>query len=284
MTSTPTESPNAFFPRTVAKTVFCRDDQGSVYIQHPKFREQESWPTQTDIACWHHCESFSGQPWPCPTAYRDGVYTGFGVFCRAECVKGYMVEHAFKTESLLLLTQMARKVFGLTGKINCAAPRTSLTKFGGPFSPEDFLFNSSNVSIKLITAPFITKQMVYGTGYLPAVFTQIRETNDYCPILLSHESPRPPLVSAAPNRPESVLPPGSEGASLPVPLPNSLPSQPPPPPPPPPVLLSELLSDALPPPPPPPPRTILKVRKTKTVKPTDPRPLQGTLHALLRKH
>ncbi len=111
---------------------------GTSYIKHEIFWGQGAWPTSTSILCFHCCESFTDFPIPMVLARdpKTKIWEGHGVYCTFSCVKGEIRENPKFNSSLILmlLHQMAREVFGYFGDIQTAAPRSSLKKFGGPFT------------------------------------------------------------------------------------------------------------------------------------------------------
>jgi hypothetical protein len=99
---------------------------------------------QTDcISCWHCCEPIQGQHFCIPKSYdaNEQLYYVYGHFDTLSCCKGFVLEQARfdKGQQMNILMQMIRDVYGVYDEIVEAPPRTSLQRFGGPFSMEEFL-------------------------------------------------------------------------------------------------------------------------------------------------
>lgn len=118
-------------------------EKTSVFFIHPLFNSKTTWPTSTDICCYHDTDTFEGIPIPMPIDYdeRTRTYTcGVGIFCDGACVAAYMNEHPRHNNALCLmwLKQMMADVFGVYDDFGQAPPQCSLKKFGGPLDIDAF--------------------------------------------------------------------------------------------------------------------------------------------------
>lgn len=100
-----------------------------------------TWPTHTDVCCWHCCHPFEGPPVPLPTSY-DSRLDAFGVvgtFCSFSCAKAYNYDsNKTHVATMHLITLLRKRATGVVGGIVPAPPRRMLQMFGGPMSIEEF--------------------------------------------------------------------------------------------------------------------------------------------------
>jgi hypothetical protein len=108
------------------------------------FDEDLRWPPSDwrNIHCWHCCHQLDAPPVPLPNEQDASTqrYVCYGVFCSFNCAKGYLFETQpwSAGDKLLLLEEMARSVFLVSGDIIPAPPRQRLRFFGGDLSIEEF--------------------------------------------------------------------------------------------------------------------------------------------------
>lgn len=140
---------------------------GRTFVTHSLFsgQEFESWPSQTDVACFHDGEQFDTVPVFGPVDYDPvrGVYTGMGVFCSGSCRAAFLQERPSHKNAfmMMLLGNMLRDVFGSDGNIIAAPPRHSLQKFGGPYTLQEFRAKCVMYRVVAHTAPMITSAMTF---------------------------------------------------------------------------------------------------------------------------
>ncbi len=108
------------------------------------FDEDLRWPPTDwpNIHCWHCCHSLDAPPVPLANEQDTSTqrYVCYGVFCSFNCAKGYLFETQpwSAGDKLLLLEEMAKSVFLVSGEIIPAPPRQRLRFFGGDLSIEEF--------------------------------------------------------------------------------------------------------------------------------------------------
>ena len=95
-------------------------------------------PTNTDIACfWCTC-NFEGTPAFIPVKEEFGTYHVYGNYCSPQCALAFLLNEHLDThvrwERMSLLHRMHR----MPGRLYPSPPRESLTKYGGPFTIEQF--------------------------------------------------------------------------------------------------------------------------------------------------
>ena len=122
----------------------------------------ESATRAKTISCWHCCEPITGQDLYIPKSYdaNEGLYYVYGHFDTLSCCKGFVLEQARfdKGQQMNILMQMIRDVYGVYDDIIEAPPRTSLRRFGGPFSMEEFL--KSPRIVRTLEPPFVSYCML----------------------------------------------------------------------------------------------------------------------------
>jgi len=158
------------------------DDTQVRFVHHQQFKGETKWPMKTTIACWHCTEGFATIPIPIPVRYDPdtNIYEVFGVFCSFSCAKGYLHEHPHfnTTMCLSLFSEMALNVFGVRHPIYIAPPRTSLDKFGGPYSLKEFRENSCTLDTLWKTPPLVFSEMFYQETKYEDPNNEEKKTND----------------------------------------------------------------------------------------------------------
>ncbi|MCH9716934.1 MAG: hypothetical protein K0U52_07605 [Gammaproteobacteria bacterium] len=131
----------------------------------------DKWPRSTDKCCWHCTETFDTTPLSIPKAQLPNedtmLYMLYGIFCSASCAcKWIMDKHTHDAHQILLrFKELLVNVFGCDAvdvfNLQLAGhPQTSLIKFGGSKTIEQFRRDALTVDVELLEPPFITYDMV----------------------------------------------------------------------------------------------------------------------------
>ena len=117
------------------------------------------WPKNTNILCYHCCQKFKGKPLSMPIKYneRTNVFEVFGVFCSWECMKTYNTEsndsnRAYRNNLIFLLHGKVNNNFST---IKSAPPKFALKCFGGKLSIDEFRQSSKEISYSLLEHPLV---------------------------------------------------------------------------------------------------------------------------------
>ena len=130
------------------------------------------WPRTTNVCCWHCTEPFDTTPVSVPKTELPGddgyVYVIYGVFCSGNCGARWIVNHhSYDRQHILLRFKKllidvfqcpAIDVFNM--KLAPEQPFVALTKFGGPWTIEQFREKSLTVDVEILTPPFVSYDMV----------------------------------------------------------------------------------------------------------------------------
>lgn len=133
----------------------------------PVGHESEStWPTRTDVWCWHCCHPFAeGPPLPMPVNYDDrrDVFTVAGTFCSWSCMKAYNCTSraVMKAVTASIITLFRKRCTGKLEGVMSAPPRCMLKAFGGNMSIEQFRAAGSGTVAYVHMPP---KMIVYKPG------------------------------------------------------------------------------------------------------------------------
>lgn len=125
--------------------------------------EVGTWPSSSDMCCWHCTETFEGQPVGIPIECRnDGVILCEGNFCSYGCALAHIFHSRAshrEYNAKQLLCQVARELHGITA-VMPAPPTLLLSKFGGPLSIEEFRNTTEHHSV-VPNPPFARADVVY---------------------------------------------------------------------------------------------------------------------------
>ncbi len=108
-------------------------------IQFEEANKIDSWPEQTRVACWWCTYQFDNTPCALPINYSNNKYNVMGVFCSPECAAAYNFNTINNTnvwEKYSLLNLLYGNIYKQNIKI--APPRTTLKKFGGCLTIDQF--------------------------------------------------------------------------------------------------------------------------------------------------
>lgn len=94
----------------------------------------------TDIACWWCTYNFDNMPFFLPEKIIDDVYHVFGCFCTINCAYSYNINinDSRVWERISLLRNLYSEILNKDVKINLAAPKEVLQKYGGNVSIHDY--------------------------------------------------------------------------------------------------------------------------------------------------
>ena len=167
-----------------ARRSLCRNSQFSIYklLGHNlslQTQRIDTWPTTTDVWCWHCCHPFNTVPLSIPKhrvkQYHHTVtrrYEVFGVFCSLNCAIAYLNERpSFEVQQMLMMLQkVAIDVFCMDTKdvigAQAAPSKAFLKPFGGELSIEEFRAISVAATCVTQEPPFISLPMVLQTNSL----------------------------------------------------------------------------------------------------------------------
>jgi hypothetical protein len=158
------------------------------YFHHPVFGNPNHtvWPSQTDIACMHCCDTFPTPPCASVRKYDDmkNIYYVYGIFCSLNCVKAYLIDHepSISTIRLLFFTQMCINVYGIHHSVPPALPQIRLKRFGGDLTIEEFRKAHTYATCRVLEPPFVQSKLVFQTESTRTAQTKEHENNDVCDI------------------------------------------------------------------------------------------------------
>lgn len=119
-------------------------------------------PESTEIACfWCTCE-FHGSPCFLPVKEEMNTYHVYGNFCSPQCALSFLLkEHLdshVRWDRMALLHRMYRPAGKMNGRLYPAPPRESLTKYGGPYSIEQFreLIRENRLRVDIHLPPMVS--------------------------------------------------------------------------------------------------------------------------------
>jgi len=125
-------------------------------IQFEEANKINNWPTQTRVACWWCTYQFDNTPCGLPINYSNNKYNVTGVFCSPECAAAYnfnTINNNNVWDKYSLLNLLYGNIYKQNIKI--APPRTTLKKFGGCLTIDQFRENNANnnYNFKVIMPP-----------------------------------------------------------------------------------------------------------------------------------
>jgi hypothetical protein len=126
--------------------------------------KSDNWPLKTDINCWWCCHEFDSIPLGMPVGLdKDSSFKVIGCFCSFNCMLSYALDTNNKNRGLiysLYRSLLKKPVFDNQLKtivFKRAPPRSSLKKFGGSLSIEEFRNNFKNYKeYNVLTVPMIS--------------------------------------------------------------------------------------------------------------------------------
>ena len=104
--------------------------------------EYKDWPTETEALCLYCSEGILGTPLPKVNFYnvKNDLFHIQGFFCRPCCALAHIKETSFGGEcdrSYIWTQVFLKRYFGLND-FHCAPPKTSMKKYGGMLTLEEF--------------------------------------------------------------------------------------------------------------------------------------------------
>jgi hypothetical protein len=119
-------------------------------------------PQTTDVACfWCTCE-FNGAPCFLPVKEEMNTYHIYGNFCSPQCALSFLLQEHLDShvrwDRMALLHRMYRPAGKMNGRLYPAPPRESLTKYGGPYTVEQFreLIRENRVRVDIHLPPMVS--------------------------------------------------------------------------------------------------------------------------------
>ena len=141
-------------------------EERSVFFVHPFFNGETEWPLKTHVVCRYDGEPFETIPIPLPIGFDDdrNIYTCYGIFCSAACVKAFMENNPVYSNalSMIWLKKIMCEVFGDFDDVVEAPPIELLTKHGGNLNIEEFRkFGKQKTRILTHRPPFFTCALAF---------------------------------------------------------------------------------------------------------------------------
>ena len=141
-------------------------EEQSVFFVHPLFNGETEWPMKTEIVCRYDGEQFDSIPIPLPIGFNDekNIYTCYGIFCSASCVKAFMENNPVYSNALCMmwLKKIMCEVFGDFDDIVEAPPIDLLEKHGGSLNIVQFRkFGKQKTRILTHRPPFFTCALAF---------------------------------------------------------------------------------------------------------------------------
>jgi hypothetical protein len=141
-------------------------EERSVFFVHPFFNGESEWPMRTHVVCRYDGESFDSIPIPLPIGFNDekNIYTCYGIFCSAACVKAFMENNPVYSNalSMMWLKKIMCEVFGDFDDIVEAPPIELLNKHGGNLDIIQFRkFGKQKTRILTHRLPFFTCALAF---------------------------------------------------------------------------------------------------------------------------
>ena len=141
-------------------------EERSVFFAHPFYNGETEWPMKTHIVCRYDGEPFDTIPIPLPIGFNDekNIYTCYGVFCSAACVKAFMENNPVYSNalSMMWLKKIMCEVFGDFEDIVEAPPIELLIKHGGNLDILQFRkFGKQKTRILTHRFPFFTCSLAF---------------------------------------------------------------------------------------------------------------------------
>ena len=122
----------------------------------------ETWPTRTDVLCWHCCHAFETTPVGIPVDDNPKTYRLLGNFCSFNCAFAWANDdgkHHTDYVAGCRVKNMARRAYNINPEdIHTAPQRLALRAFGGTLTIEDFRKNSSIITV--VSEPFVSTHML----------------------------------------------------------------------------------------------------------------------------
>jgi len=112
----------------------------NIHVEYSDSSKKQELPSETDVACFWCCESFSGRPCIIPSQVLDEVWQVYGNFCCPQCAMAYLISEMLDThtrwERIALLNRLYSSF--MQGRIYPAPARESMKRFGGTITIQEF--------------------------------------------------------------------------------------------------------------------------------------------------
>ena len=127
-------------PVTAAGTPRKEYGPTTLLVQFANSAHTHDLPSETNLACFWCCDTFSGKPCVIPTRIVDKIWNVYGNFCTPQCCMAYLLSEILDTHIRWERIALLHRLYGAqtNGRIYPAPSRESLQRFGGPISIEDF--------------------------------------------------------------------------------------------------------------------------------------------------
>jgi hypothetical protein len=119
-------------------------------------------PESTDVACFWCTHEFNSSPCFLPVKEEMNTYHVYGNFCSPQCALSFLLkEHLdshVRWDRMALLHRMYRPAGKINGRLYPAPPRESLTKFGGPYSIQQYreLMSENRIRVDIHLPPMVS--------------------------------------------------------------------------------------------------------------------------------
>jgi len=142
----------------------------SIYVVFPNNLKFNEWPSKTQSLCLYCSEKCPQIPIPKVKNYnlRTDTFYIQGFFCRPCCALGHIRETMFggDHDKSYVWTQIFLKRYFGVHKFFCAPPKTTLKKYGGTLSLQEFYGIENQLGNKIfykqtLEAPFVNNYMIH---------------------------------------------------------------------------------------------------------------------------
>jgi hypothetical protein len=132
----------------------------TLLVQFANTAHTHELPSETSLACFWCCETFTGKPCVIPTRIVETVWNVYGNFCTPQCCMAYILSEQLdahvRWERIALLNRLYGNQFN--GRIYPAPSRESLQRFGGPIPIDDFraICDSQRIRVDIQYPPMVS--------------------------------------------------------------------------------------------------------------------------------
>ena len=170
----------------------------TLLVQFANTAHTHELPSETNLACFWCCETFSGKPCIIPTRVVDTIWHVYGNFCTPQCCMAYLLAELLDTHIRWERIALLHRLYGAqtNGRIYPAPGRESLQRFGGPISIEDFrsICESQRVRVDIHHPPMVSILASMDTKPIDFYETAIR--SNYLPNYTVQKSADEPSASS----------------------------------------------------------------------------------------
>lgn len=134
--------------------------KSTLLVQFKDSSDIKQIPSQSDVACFWCCHSFTHRPVVLPIRDTGEYLEVSGNYCSPECAVGYLFDMRQDSHTRWEQLALLYRVYGEAchGTIHPAPPRTSLRLFGGSLSIEEYrtLIHSHKVRVDVHLPPMVS--------------------------------------------------------------------------------------------------------------------------------